>query len=413
MGKKKNSQSRYKIIIDDLISQGWDFRINDLDESLEYCKNSVSKGGWQRCTDVIEAVIRTEMRELGYGVSGSGKSGYSAMRDAYMTLAHTQRYNAIKDYLVGLEGKYEPGLNPYVNEHFCKHFENPDGMFSTWLFRWMVGAIAKVFQGQRNPMLVLDGPQDMGKSWLVEWLCPIKGHFIRDSINPDDKDSHLRLADMFIWEVEEADSTTRRADASALKAFITRDQVKKRPAYGRHRIDKPSLCSFIGTINFDGSGFLVDTTGNTRFLVCLIIDIDFLYTLTDVDLLWAEAYWYYQNVNQSWQLTKDEEQTRDRINAAYEVPSALENVINELFIITHDDRYFLSTSDIKSAVSLHYRIPSEQMFHRELARVLTKKGLKPARSSFRSGEGHRRGWKGITRRPENDIEDLEGEKQHF
>lgn len=392
---KKKSGSRYQTVVDDLTKRGWNFRINDLNDGLEY---SVSNGGWLLCSDVIEAVIRTDMREEGYGVSGSGKPGYSAMRDAYMTLAHKQRYNPIKEYFLSLEGKYQPNKTPYVNELFCRFFTNPDGMFSTWLFRWMTGAIAKVFDGQRNPMLVLDGPQDMGKSSLVEWLCPLKNHFIRDSINPDDKDSHLLLADMLVWEVEEADSTTRRSDASMLKAFLTRDTVKKRPAYGRHRIEKPALCSFMGTINFDGSGFLVDTTGNTRFLICLITAIDFDYVITDLNLLWAEAYWYYKNTPQAWKLTPEEAERRDQINAEYEVPSALEEVINNLYVITNEPGDFVATADLKTQVSQYYRVTSEQLFHRELARVMTKLNLSPGRSKFSVGDGHKRGWVGLQRR---------------
>jgi predicted P-loop ATPase len=395
---KKSSGSRYQKIVDDLTARGWNFRINDLNDGLEY---SVSNEGWKLCSDVIEAVIRTDMREDGYGVSGTGKSGYGAMRDAYMTLAHKQRYNPIKEYFLALEGQYPPSKHPYVNELFCRFFTNPDGAFSNWLFRWMVGAIAKVFTGQRNPMLVLDGPQNMGKSWFVEWLSPLPAHFIRDSINPDDKDSHLLLSDMLLWEVEEADSTTRRADASALKAFITRDTVKKRPAYGRHRIEKPALCSFIGTINFDGSGFLVDTTGNTRFLICLITEIDFDYTITDKNLLWAEAYWYYKNTDKAWELTPEETLRRDQINEQYEVPSALENVINELYIITGDKADFVATSGIQNLVSQYYRFNSEQLFYRELARVMTKLGLIPGRSKFKSNDDHRRGWIGLKRRQEN------------
>lgn len=402
MGKQK--AARYRTIVDDLRASGYNFRINDLDESLEY---SVSqRGEWERVTDVIESVIRTDMREIGYGVSGSGKSGFSAMRDAMMTLAHRQRYNAILEYFKSLDGKYEPGTSPYVNEHFCKHFTNPDEMFPRWLFRWMVGAIAKIHRAERNAMLVLDGPQFMGKSYFAKWLCPLPEHFIRDSLNPDDKDSHLRLSDMMVWEVAEVDSSTRRADASAMKAILSVDRVQKRPAYGRHRLDKPAICSFIGTINFDGSGFLVDSTGNTRFLTCLITAIDFGYsTAYSPDDLWSEAWWYYKNVPGSWELTPEEQAKRDEINQSYEVPSALEEVILDLFQITHNGQDFIPTSTIKNTLALHYRINSEQLFTRELKRVMHKLGVEPGRAPFREGEGHKRGYKGIVNRPSNDHQE--------
>lgn len=390
------NKSRYQKIVDDLKSEKWDFRVNDLDEGLEY---SLSKGGWMLVNKYTESRFRTQLRELGYGVRGKKKPSFTEVDDVIHTLADEQRYNPIRDYFPTLEGKYEPGDNgPYVNRQFAKFFTNPDRMFGTWLFKWMVGAIAKIEQGQRNPMLVLVGPQKQGKSWFAEWICPVKEYFLRDSINPDDKDSHIRLTDHFIWEVEELGATTRRSDVESLKAFITRDKVKKRPAYGKQLISKPALCSQIGTVNNDGSGFLNDFTGTTRFLSCEVREIDFDYTITDVNLLWAEAYWFYKNVPTAWELTPEQEAKQSEINRAYEVPSALEEVITELYIITGDKMDFITTSEIKGAVALKYRIPGEHIFHRELARVLTRLGAEKARGSYKKDQEHKRGWSGLRAR---------------
>ena len=129
----------------------------------------------------------------------------------------------------------------------------------------MVGTVAKVYEQARNPMLVLAGPQDIGKSYFVKWLCsPLPGHFMKQAINPDDKDSELRLTDTFIWEVDELPNTTTRQNSEALKSFLTMPFIKRRAAYGRYLTYKPAITLFVGTANFDGAGFLNDPTGTTR-----------------------------------------------------------------------------------------------------------------------------------------------------
>lgn len=391
----------YSTTVDDLRWLGYDFRINDLDDSLEV----QIKGEWQTYTDTLASVIRLAMRELGYGKRNTDKPGLAAMSDAIITLAHKQRYNPIRDYLSSLDGKHIPLSKDYPAAIYeiADHFENPDGFFKVWLFKWMIGCIAKIEQGIRNPMLVLVGPQQIGKSWFAEWLCPIPGYFHRDAITPNDKDDHIRLTDTFIWEVEELGATTRKADIEGLKAFITRPNVKKRPAYGKHLINKPALCSFVGTVNNDGAGFLNDPTGSTRYLACEVTGIDYAYSGYNQETLWAEAMYFYRQNPHCWKLSKEENQARTIINAAYEVVDPLEDIIDHLFEITGEPSDFLATKEIKDLVAIHYRLSSETSFARSLARVLKRRGLEPGRVPFSEGGGHYRGWGGIKRRLNQNV----------
>lgn len=385
----------YDTVVDDLKSQGYYFRINDLDESLEV---KTTGEGWQRISDTLECVIKSDMRDEGYG--SKRKPSLSAMRDAYTKWAHESRYNPIKSYFDSLVIEdYLPDTNgPYYIPTMSAYFDNPDGQMGVWLFRWMVGVIAKVYEGVRNPMLVLVGPQRSGKSFFSQWLCPVKDRFIRAAINPDNKDSNLRLADVLIWEVEELGATTRRADVEALKAFITKSFIYERPPYGRHPIHKPANASFVGTVNHDGAGFLTDVTGSTRFLSCEIEGIDFAYSQdVEVATLWREALWYYRHVPKAWELTDQEKQTQAIVNAKFETISALADVVESNFIITYDDVDFLTTQRIKNTCSNYYRITNENAFNNELARVLYKLGLKKGRQTH--SDGGARGWHGLQTKP--------------
>ena len=117
--------NKYDLIKDDLLSIGYDFRIVDLDESLE-----VRAGGkWQLMTDTLASVIEIDMYELDYGTKK--KPGLKMVKNAAVKLGHQQRFHPIKAYFESLP-PYAPRADGYYAAgDLAKYFTNPDG----W-FRW-------------------------------------------------------------------------------------------------------------------------------------------------------------------------------------------------------------------------------------------------------------------------------------
>jgi len=395
----------YQEITKDFNDLGYDFRINDLDETIEI---KTHNRDWERMNDTHEAILKVDMAELGYG--GRGKPSLNTMLNSATKLADSQRFNPIRDYFTNLDtATYTPqngthAPQPYIIPKFSEYFTNPDKLFGLWLFKWMVGAIAKVIESERNPMLVLSANQGIGKSYLCNWLCPIEGRFVKGPINPDSKDNRLMINDNFIWEVEELGATTRRADIESLKGFITLPFTYERPAYKKHPLRKPAMASFIGTVNNDGAGFLNDPTGSTRFLTCQIDKIDFNYTLMSKDKLWLEALWFYRNVYGSWKLSPEQEKMRLEANQQYELISALEDIIISHLLITHDQDDWLSTQEIRDYISEYYRANSPQLFYNEMGRVGQKLGLNRQRGPRALGSPH--GWAGIKKPPSENLADF-------
>ncbi len=327
--QQKGAKKRYKSkdYLLGLKQLGYSFRMNDINDKIEV--NGVP------ITDEKAGEIRQKMRDGGFYRSHE-------IEDTYGWEASKHRYHPIKDYLLSISWD---GTNTIAQ--LASYFNDRYGMWPVWLRKWLIGACAKVFEAEQNPMLVMDGPQGVGKSEFARWLAkPMMDYFIEAPINTDDKDSEIRLISAWIWEVSELGATTRKADYEALKAFLTTRKVTVRKPYGRHDISKPALASFIGTIN-NSSGIFSDPTGSRRFLVSKIEEISWDYSEDlDPNAVWAEAMAAYL-AGETWKLTRDEFDKSCQINEEYDVADPIEDLVKKFFEldIARDD-WWIPTSDI-------------------------------------------------------------------
>jgi predicted P-loop ATPase len=136
-------------------------------------------------------------------------------------------------------------------------------------------------------MVILEGEQGIKKSQLVMALAGRWGTEI--SIVSKDKDTVDKMHGKWIIEVPEMTSF-KKHDIDQLKAFISTCSDRVRRAYERRVKDFPRQSVFICTINPDSTGYLMDTTGNRRFLPVRVGVIDIVGILQNRDQLFAEAY---------------------------------------------------------------------------------------------------------------------------
>lgn len=310
------------------------------------------------------------------------------MRNAIMEAALRNKYHPVRDYLDGLLWDGECHFDALMR---CLQMSSPSA--AVFWRKWLIGSVAKMLAGRQNYMLVLLGAQGKGKSRLAEWLCPLPRLFYEGPINPDDKDSLIRLINNWIWEVAELDSTTKRSERSALKHFISTRTVKVRVPYGEYDTEKPSAASFIGTINEDGTGFLHDPTGNRRFSVIHLDGIDWSYTQIDRDQLWAEIYAAYLR-GEPWELTPYEQEIQAEINGGHMMVSPLEELLLQYYEIdkTETER-FTPTMEILQRLT-EMGLKGDQFKQKmELTSILTKMGLKQEQRRIQGGR--MRGYLGI------------------
>lgn len=380
-----------------LKEMGYAFRLNLLRERVEHASGECLHDGEQ-------ASIITRLFDRGH-------TNKQLMIDTILAEAWENRYDPLADFLKGLNWDGQDHIHALARFFEDKHelIQYGDGrrstVFEAWMRRWLVGAAARgLGDPVQNPMPVLAGDQDIGKSELPRWLCsPLPDYFVESAINPDSVDHQRWATGNFIWAVDELGATTRRADVEGLKAFITRHDHSYRVPYARNEVHKIARVSFIGTVNPDHAGFLVDSTGNRRFLTVEVTKIDWRGYTAQVDVcqVWAQAVALYRQDREAWKLDEVERGTRDRINAEFGIEDPVRDAVLALFEVVpdacEDKAAFLSNSDIMTVVGSRVRSTSDRSLQMDIARALKSLGVAKGRL------GQLRGYYGLKRKHDNLI----------
>lgn len=270
---------------------------------------------------VQEWLQRNELKRIGKDV----------VHQAVDMRAYEQSFHPVRDYLNSLQWDGRSRLATWLTFYLGAE-EQPKEYLAVFGTIFFVGLVARVMKPgcKYDYMLVLEGEQGTKKSTACKI---IGGPWFSDNL-PDiraaGKDVSQHLNGKWLLEVAEM-SSLDKADANALKSFITREQERYRPPYGRKEVIEPRQCGFIGTTN--KSMYLRDETGARRFCPVKcgpVIDTEAL--SRDRDQLFAEAFALYQNGAQWWPTADFERQyAKPEQDARYEV-DAWEEAIRDYLV---------------------------------------------------------------------------------
>lgn len=321
----------YKTLLAD---EGFLFRYNEVSNRIEFFDPTTNQ--YQNYADRDMAFFRLFAKKH--------QMYKNDMLDSIMVLASDNRYHPIKLYFNGLQWNRQNNI-----KELSSFLKADDPMIcEIFLRKWFIGAVVKVYEnGLRNPVLVLDGGQNIGKSTFARKLCPDPIYFQEGSIRPDEKDHEIKLTQKLVWEIGELENTTSKSAVGALKDFLSRVNVSVRIPFDKYPISQPAMTSFIGTIN-EMAGFLNDDSGSTRFRVLHIESIDFGYNNLDIGQCWAEAVAAYHAGERS-DLDAPTEAISNLIKQNYQVPNPIEDAILQYFTIDpKDNQNFCTAFQIRS-----------------------------------------------------------------
>ena len=362
---------------------GFDLRLN-------LAGNKIEVNGKVK-TDFDDAMMRAKMFDAGFDKK-------TMVEDSILNCAKDNEYHPIREYLKSLTWDGTKRISTLAN-YFQVAYKP---IWPSLLRKWLIGSVDRVMTGAQNPMLVLDGPQGVGKSLFARWLCPREDYFREGPINPDDRDDKIATSETWIWEVAELGSTTRRSDREALKNFLTTKSFTARAPYGHNNLQYEAIATFIGTIN-DEAGFLNDPTGNRRFWIMTVDGINWKYTEDlNIDDIWAEVYAAWL-AGESHDLDDAEKKTMGNIDSAYQVINSVEEAIKAYFIINPKSSDFTSFKDIRSVLRDPNRgnLSPAECSDRKIANALKSLGLERAERQITnvglgsSSRTHLRGYVGI------------------
>lgn len=179
---------------------------------------------------------------------------------------------------------------------------------------WLIQCVASWFHDSENcpvkgaymkfeQVLLIQGIQGLSKTKLFSKLLDFDGmnkYFKAGAkLNPSDKDTIIQSIGFGIVELGEIDATFRKSDIAELKAFLSNTYDQVRLPYDRTASKYKRRTSFCASVN--ETSFLVDMTGNRRFLILSLISILFS-EVEKIDFfqLWGQIGTLYKNGTKWW-----------------------------------------------------------------------------------------------------------------
>lgn len=256
-GRILSTRFNIRIILDNDIRMkntfGWDAfsqRIAILEHAPAWRSKDDNEKYWN---DADDSELRYIL-ETFYDIDSKQK-----IEDETLNCAHRHTFHKVRDYLNAIKWDGEKRMETLLID--CLGAQ--DSKYVRMVTRKMlIAAVGRIMSPglKFDNMVVLEGPQGIGKSYLLKKLG---GPWFNDSLSSmGDKESFEQLRGSWIIEISEL-AAIKKSEVETIKQFISKQVDIYRVSYGRRVSEFPRQCIFVGTTN--ESTFLRDQTGNRRF----------------------------------------------------------------------------------------------------------------------------------------------------
>jgi predicted P-loop ATPase len=192
--------------------------------------------------------------------------------------------------------------------------------------KFLIGMVARALVPgcQCDHALCLEGEQGAGKSQIARVLG---GEYHSEDLpNFHSRDAQQIASSHWLLEVGEL-AAVRRSDLERCKSFLSTTTDTFVPKYERWPVTRRRWCSFLFTVNPDGSGYLVDSTGNRRIWPIKVGKVDIEALKHDRDQLFAEALCRYRKGEKWWPENKVQWEALGIVQAARRTEDAWTPII--------------------------------------------------------------------------------------
>lgn len=314
------------------------------------------------------------------------------MVDNIGTLIKANPINPIKDWVTSAPWDGVDRLQAFCNTAMVA----PDKVeYRNELMRiWMIQCVAAMDYARSSPIpnvlpkfesvLVFQGKQGLRKT---KWIGSLLPKELRDyilsgaTLDLNDKDSQLKAIRHWIVELGEVDATFRKSDHSKLKSFMSAmDDIIRLP-YDREAVTFPRTTAFFASVN--DKSFLIDDTGNRRFLALEVFAVTPLYeTNIDLQQLWAQC-WNLYIGGAEWWLNAELTNRQSEIESEFQADCPIEEMISNHFHLTNAPETGAFEFLNVTAILIRSGIANVTKAHTNKgAKILSKAGFKKRKDSI-------------------------------
>jgi hypothetical protein len=262
------------------------------DNFLE-CPMIQRNGKWERFDDSDYVDIAMQLECMNFvGIS------MPKVKDVVRKVMVMNQFDSAQQWLLNLQWDGRDRCSHLFAWYFGAEATEYEAAVSSYFSSAMAARVLEP-GAQCDMVPILLGKQGAGKTSAVKAMAPIVDSFTEiDLSTRKDSDLARQLRGKLIGELGELRGLKSK-ESEWIKAWITRTHEEWTPKFVENSKIMPRRCVFIGTTNEDE--FLVDQTGNRRWLPIKVYDCNIQGLKDDIEQIWAQAAVIFQKHGVLWQ----------------------------------------------------------------------------------------------------------------
>jgi predicted P-loop ATPase len=260
--------------------------------------------------------------QLNFEHSGFAPLDRKALRDILWFLARQHCIDSAKVWLNSLRWDGTPRVATFL----AAYAGAEDTPYTAAVSRYLWTALAaRVYEPgcQADMVPVLIGPQGARKTTVVKSLVPSEEFFLEVDLSEDNDNLSRKMRGRLVGELSELQGLSTR-DVESMKTFLSRTREDWVPKYQEFSLQFLRRIVFIGTTNEEE--FLLDATGNRRWLPVKVTGLDAEHVIADREQLWAEGAALFSESGVAW---RDAEHLARPRHGAHMVRDSWEDKLSE------------------------------------------------------------------------------------